>query len=118
MGLIARPPSALVYGVQGNKAHTGGISFRSPLGNLVKLELCRLGLLRLEELVGGDCAGAAFEFAEGAEAIIKELKGLVELVGGNLMKSFIGKEEGVLCVLKWVGEENTQLVKHLNGPEN
>ena len=53
-----------------------------------------------------------------ADAVIKELKGLNELVRGNLVEPVVGKEECILHVAKRVSEEDTQLIEHLDGPED
>lgn len=70
---------------------------------VIELGLHGLGFFCLEEPAGGDHSGTAFKFPDGADAIVKELKGLVELVGGNFAGPVIGEQEGVLRVTKRVG---------------
>ena len=102
-GCVAGLPGVLLLGVLGDKARPRGIGGHGPLGDLVELGLCGLGLLGLEERAGGNSADAAFKVVESADAIVKEFKGLVELVGGNLTKPVIGQEEGILSLVKQVG---------------
>jgi hypothetical protein len=88
------------------------------LRGLVKLDLGGLSFVGVEERSGRDRSRAALKLAQSADAVIKELEGLKELVGGNLMKPSIGKEVGILRVAKKVSEEDTQLIEHLDSPEN
>jgi hypothetical protein len=72
----------------------------------------------LEEQAGRDRARAILELVQSADAVVKKLKGLDELVVGNLVKPVVGEEVGILCVVKRVSEEDTQLIEHLDGPED
>ena len=111
-------PGALALGVGGDKASTRCAGASEALGCLVELGRCGPGLIGLEEGARGYGPGATFKLAESADAVVEELKGLMELVGGNLVEPVIAKVEGVLHVAQWVHEQDAQLVKYLDGPED
>ena len=115
---IAPCPGVLVLHVRCDETRTGRVVVQDALETLVKLGFVGFGLIGSEERTGRDCARATLELAQGADAVVEELKDLNELVCCYLGEPVIVNKEVVLCMTERVSEQVARQVKHLDGPED
>ena len=96
-GNVAGLRTLLVLGVGGDDAQAERVMAGDVLGGLVELCLGSFGFIGLEG-TGRNGSHATLELAEGTHTVIEELKGLNELVRGDLREPIVGDKEGVLRV--------------------